>query len=158
MYRVGIGYDVHRFEKGRDLILGGIKIDYPRGLAGHSDADVLVHSINDAILGACCLGDIGIHFPDTDESFKDISSVVLMGRVVEMMKNRGYRIVNCDSTIILEKPKMAPYIKKMREKLSKILEISEDVINIKATTTEKLGFCGREEGIAAQSIVLLEKI
>lgn len=158
MHRIGIGYDVHRFTEGRPLILGGVKIDYSKGLAGHSDADVLIHAINDAILGACCLGDIGMHFPDNDIAYKDISSTILLEKVMVLMKECGYRIVNCDNILILEKPKIAPYIQRIREKLFTILETELNTINIKATTTEGLGFCGREEGIAAQSVVLLEKI
>ncbi|HAX18597.1 MAG TPA: 2-C-methyl-D-erythritol 2,4-cyclodiphosphate synthase [Actinobacteria bacterium] len=158
MLRIGIGYDVHRFIEGRPLILGGVRIDYNKGLAGHSDADVLIHSINDAILGACCLGDIGMHFPDTDNTYKDISSVVLLEKVIRLMKESGYRVVNCDNVIILEEPKIAPYIQRIRERLFKLLETDISEVSVKATTTEGLGFCGREEGIAAQSIVLLEKV
>lgn len=158
MYRVGLGYDVHRLEEGRPLILGGIKIDYAKGLSGHSDADVLVHAINDAILGACSLGDIGTHFPDSDDTYKNISSIILLKEVLRMMKNCGYQLVNCDNILILEKPKIVPYIQKIREKLFKVLDIGINDISLKATTTEGLGFCGREEGIAAQSVVLLKKI
>ncbi len=158
MFRIGIGYDVHRFSEDRELILGGVKIDYKRGLAGHSDADVLIHAINDAILGACCLGDIGMHFPDTDNAYKNISSLILLEKVIRMMKECGYSMVNCDNILILERPKIAPYIQKIREKLFKILDTDISAVSVKATTTEGLGFCGREEGIAAQSVVLLEKV
>ncbi|HHT78246.1 MAG TPA: 2-C-methyl-D-erythritol 2,4-cyclodiphosphate synthase [Actinobacteria bacterium] len=158
MFRIGIGYDVHRFTDDRELILGGVRIDYKRGLAGHSDADVLIHAINDAILGACCLGDIGTYFPDTDNAYKNISSLVLLEKVVGMMKECGYSLVNCDNILILEKPRIALYIQRIREKLFKILETDINAVSVKATTTEKLGFCGREEGIAAQSVVLLKKV
>jgi len=156
--KIGIGYDVHAFCENRKLILGGIEIKYDRGLLGHSDADVLIHAINDAILGALGMGDIGLHFPDTDLRYKDISSLILLEKVITIMKNINYRIVNCDNVLILEKPKIFPYFDLMRNKLSPIMEIDKDSLNIKATTTEGLGFCGREEGVAAQSVVLLEKI
>jgi len=156
--RIGIGYDVHAFCENRKLVLGGIEIKYVRGLLGHSDADVLIHAINDAILGALGMGDIGLHFPDTDLRYKDISSIILLEKVITIMKNSNYRIINCDSVLILEKPKIFPYFDLMRNKLSPIMEIEKSNFNIKATTTEGLGFCGREEGVAAQSIVLLEQI
>jgi len=156
--KVGIGYDVHQLVSGRKLILGGVEIKYDKGLLGHSDADVLIHAINDAILGAIGLGDIGMHFPDNDMQYKDISSLILLGRVIEMMKNNGYKIINCDNILILEDPKIFPYMDLMKKTLAKPMEISENQINIKATTTEGLGFCGRKEGVAAQSIVLLEEI
>ncbi len=154
--RVGIGFDVHAFKKGEKLILGGIEIKYHLGLSGHSDADVLVHAIMDAILGACGLGDIGIHFPDTDISYKGISSLKLLKEVDKKMKDKGLKIVNIDSTIIMQEPKIFPYIDKMKDRISKIINIDISQINIKATTTEKLGFCGRSEGVAAQSVVLLK--
>jgi len=156
--RIGIGYDVHAFCENRKLVLGGIEIKYVRGLLGHSDADVLIHAINDAILGALGMGDIGLHFPDTDLRYKDISSIILLEKVITIMKNSNYRIIKCDSVLILEKPKIFPYFDLMRNKLSPIMEIEKSNFNIKATTTEGLGFCGREEGVAAQSIVLLEQI
>lgn len=156
--KIGIGYDVHQFAHGRKLILGGVEIKHGKGLLGHSDADVLIHAINDAILGALGLGDIGIHFPDTDMQYKNISSIILLERVIKMMKGNGYKIGNCDNILILEKPKVFPYIDLMKKNLSKSMEISERQINIKATTTEGLGFCGRQEGAAAQSIILLEEI
>ncbi|MHB1376533.1 MAG: 2-C-methyl-D-erythritol 2,4-cyclodiphosphate synthase [Candidatus Humimicrobiaceae bacterium] len=156
--KIGIGYDVHAFCDKRKLILGGIEIKHSRGLLGHSDADVLVHSINDAILGALGLGDIGIHFPDTDMQYKDISSLVLLKKVIDLMKSNKFRIVNCDNILILEKPKIFPYIDLMKNKLSPIMGIENSSLNIKATTTEGLGFCGRQEGAAAQSVVLLEEV
>jgi len=156
--KIGIGYDVHRFDENRKLILGGVEINHNKGLLGHSDADVLIHAINDAILGALGLGDIGMHFPDTDMNFKDISSLILLKKVMIMMKNNGFEIVNCDNIIILERPKVFPYIDLMKKTLSATMEINPVQLNIKATTTEGLGFCGREEGIAAQSIVLLNEL
>ncbi len=156
--RVGIGYDVHRFAEDRPLIIGGIEIPYERGLLGHSDADVLLHAIKDAILGALSLGDIGKHFPDTDARYKGISSLLLLQYVWKMVKERGYRIGNLDCVIIAERPKMAPYIEAMRAVIAEACEADLEQINVKATTTERLGFTGREEGIAAQAIVLLEKI
>jgi 2-C-methyl-D-erythritol 2,4-cyclodiphosphate synthase len=156
--KIGIGYDVHRFDENRKLILGGVEINHNKGLLGHSDADVLIHAINDAILGALGLGDIGMHFPDTDMNFKDISSLILLKKVIIMMKNNGFEIVNCDNIIILERPKVFPYIDLMKKTLSATMEINPVQLNIKATTTEGLGFCGREEGIAAQSIVLLNEL
>ncbi len=154
--KIGIGYDVHSFKKGRKLILGGVEINFDKGLSGHSDADVLTHSIMDAILGACGLGDIGGHFSDSDMKYKDISSLLLLKEVKNKMKSKEYKIENIDCVLILEKPKIFSYIPEMKKKLSKVLEINTDKVNIKATTTEGLGFCGREEGIAAQSIVLLK--
>ena len=154
--KIGIGFDVHNFQSGRKLILGGVEINHSNGLAGHSDADVLVHSIMDAILGACGLGDIGNHFPDSDPRYKNISSLLLLEEVNKKMKKKCLSIVNIDCILILEKPKVSKYFPDMKEKLSGILKISEEEINIKATTTEGLGFCGREEGIAAESAVLLE--
>ena len=154
--KIGIGYDVHNFQTGRKLILGGVKIDYCQGLAGHSDADVLVHSIMDAILGACGLGDIGIHFPDNDAKYRGISSLLLLEKVREKMEREGLSIVNVDCILILEEPKVFQYFSEMKKKLSQVLKISEKMVNIKATTTEGLGFCGRGEGIAAESVVLLK--
>jgi len=157
MFRIGQGFDVHRFAQERDLIIGGIKIPYEKGLLGHSDTDVLLHTITDAILGALGLGDIGKHFPDTDEAYKGADSKVLLKRVVEQMKEKGYKVVNVDGTIIAQKPKMAPYIPQMNEKIAELLDIDLEQVNTKATTTEKLGFTGRGEGIAAQAVVLLQK-
>ncbi|MDD5622280.1 MAG: 2-C-methyl-D-erythritol 2,4-cyclodiphosphate synthase [Actinomycetota bacterium] len=154
--RVGLGYDVHAFQRGRKLVLGGVKIDHPLGLAGHSDADVLVHAVMDAILGACGLGDIGIHFPDSDMKYKDISSLALLDEVRKKMEEKGFNIINLDSILIMQNPKVSPYIGEMKKNLAGTLKIDEADINIKATTTEGLGFCGREEGIAAECIVMLK--
>jgi 2-C-methyl-D-erythritol 2,4-cyclodiphosphate synthase len=154
--RIGLGFDVHAFQAGRRLILGGVKIDYPMGLAGHSDADVLVHAIMDAILGACGLGDIGVHFPDSDMKYKDISSLLLLEEVRKKMEGRNFSIVNIDSILIMQKPKVLAYIPEMKKNIASTLKINEGDINIKATTTEGLGFCGREEGIAVECVVLLK--
>ena len=156
--RIGNGFDVHRFEAGRALIIGGVKIPHTYGLAGHSDADVLLHTIKDAILGALALGDIGKHFPDTDLQYKGISSMKLMEHVWELVEQRGYRMGNLDSVIIAEQPKMAPYIEQMRTNIARICKCNIDQINVKATTTETLGFTGRQEGVAAQAVVILRKV
>lgn len=153
--RVGMGYDVHRLTEERKLILGGVEIPWEKGLLGHSDADVLVHAVMDALLGAAALGDIGKHFPDTDPAYKGISSILLLRHVTELLKKHGYTIGNIDATIIAQKPKMAPHILKMRENMAEAMEISVDCLNVKATTEEGLGFTGSEEGIAAQAICLL---
>lgn len=153
--RIGLGYDVHRLVEKRDLIIGGVNIPYEKGLLGHSDADVLLHAISDSILGAAALGDIGTHFPDTDERYKGISSLTLLKEVGLLIKNKGYEIINIDATIIAQKPKMAPHIKSMRENISAVLNIDIDQINIKATTEEGLGFTGESLGISSQSICLL---
>lgn len=153
--RVGMGYDVHRLTEGRKLILGGVEIPWEKGLLGHSDADVLVHAVMDALLGAAALGDIGKHFPDTDPAYKGISSILLLRHVTELLKKHGYTIGNIDATIIAQKPKMASHILKMRENMAETMGISVDCLNVKATTEEGLGFTGREEGIAAQAICLL---
>lgn len=155
--RVGIGYDVHRLEKGYKLIIGGVEIPYHKGLKGHSDADVLTHCIMDALLGAAGLGDIGSHFPDTDPLYKGINSLDLLDRVYEMLTERNYAIINIDSVIICEKPKMAPYIDDMKGILSKRLHIDEEDINIKATTEENLGFTGEGLGIASKVVCLIDK-
>jgi len=157
MMRVGIGYDVHQLVEGRPCIIGGVTIPYERGLLGHSDADVLLHAISDAILGALGQGDIGKHFPDTDQAFKDADSLVLLQQVWQIARTMGYELGNIDAVIIAEKPKMAPYIPQMVEKLATALDTDKSNVNVKATTTEKLGFVGREEGIAAQAIVCLNK-
>lgn len=156
--RVGIGYDVHRLVNDRPLILGGISIPHEKGLLGHSDADVLLHAIMDSLLGALALGDIGKYFPDTNESYKNISSLLLLQKVVELINNKGYKIENIDSTIIAQRPKLAPYIAEMRKNIAKTLKISIDNVSVKATTEEGLGFSGREEGISSQSICLLSNI
>lgn len=155
--RTGIGFDVHAFEENRKLIIGGVEIDHSMGLKGHSDADVLLHAICDAMLGAAALGDIGKHFPDTDPAYKNADSIILLGRVNELIQKEGFQTGNIDSMIALEKPKIAAYIPQMREKIASALNIDIDRISIKATTTEKLGFTGREEGAAAFATVLLFK-
>lgn len=155
--RVGNGFDVHQLDKGRDLIIGGVKIDYEKGLKGHSDADVLIHAIIDALLGAAGLADIGQYFPPDDEKYKDIQSTELLESVLAELILAGFVIVNIDAVIMAEKPKMNPIIPEMKERISTILKITKSQINIKATTTEKLGFVGREEGIAASAVCLLEK-
>lgn len=153
--RVGTGFDVHRLVEGRRLVLGGVEIPFEKGLLGHSDADVLVHAICDALLGAAALGDIGSHFPDTDSRYKDIDSLVLLQQVGILLKRKGLAIINLDTTIIAQAPKLAPHIKKMTANIARTLAITEDQVGIKATTTEGLGFTGRGEGIAAQAVVLL---
>ncbi len=154
--RVGIGYDVHRFAEGRRLILGGVNIPWEKGLLGHSDADALVHAIMDAMLGAAALGDIGQHFPDSQEAYRDISSLLLLKRVSGLLREKGFGIVNLDAVIIAQRPKMAPYLPKMKENISSVLHADPACINIKATTTEWLGFPGRQEGIAAQAVALID--
>lgn len=156
--RVGMGYDVHRLVEGRDLILGGVKIEHSLGLLGHSDADVLIHAIMDALLGAAALGDIGKYFPDTDEKYKGISSMKLLEHVKGLIEEEGYVIENIDATIIAQRPKLRPYMEEMEENIAKVLKIEKNQINLKATTEEKLGFTGREEGIAAQAICSLTGI
>ena len=150
---VGIGYDVHAFKEGRKLWLGGVEIPYEKGLDGHSDADVLIHAVIDALLGAACLGNIGIHFPDHDPQFKDISSLVLLAKTRLLLAEKGWRIVNIDAVVIAQEPRIASYVLRMREKMSEALRIPASQINIKGTTTEGLGFAGRKEGIAAQAVV-----
>ncbi|MBS5734012.1 MAG: 2-C-methyl-D-erythritol 2,4-cyclodiphosphate synthase [Clostridiales bacterium] len=157
MMRIGHGYDVHRFESGRRLILGGVQIPYSQGLAGHSDADVLTHAVMDALLGAAGLGDIGMHFPDTDDRFEGINSLILARETVALVQDAGYCICNIDSTLIAQAPKLSPYLPQMRKALSQALQINTDQINIKATTEEHLGFTGRKEGIAAHAVCLLER-
>lgn len=153
--RIGFGYDVHKLVENRELIIGGATIPHTKGLLGHSDADVLIHAIMDSLLGAAALGDIGKHFPDTDEKYKGISSIELLKHVNTLITSKGYTIGNIDSTIIAQKPKMAPHLEAMIANISKALNIEPNQINIKATTEEGLGFTGSEEGIAAQSICLL---
>lgn len=157
MFRIGQGYDVHQLVEGRPLIIGGITIPYEKGLLGHSDADVLLHTVADACLGAIGAGDIGKHFPDTDPEFKDADSAKLLQYIWAIVKKEGYVLGNADCTIIAQSPKMAPYIEEMRVRIAELLDASVDQINVKATTTEKLGFTGRSEGIAAQAVVLLIK-
>ena len=155
--RVGLGYDVHRLTEGRDLILGGVKIPYEKGLLGHSDADVLLHAVMDALLGAAALGDIGNHFPDTDPAFKGADSMKLLEETVRRVREAGYEVGNVDATVIAQKPKLAPYIPEMKENISRAIGISPDRINVKATTEEHLGFTGEGLGISAQAVCLLEE-
>jgi len=155
MFRTGIGFDAHALADGRPLVIGGVSILHSRGLLGHSDADVLVHAVLDAILGALALGDIGEHFPDTEDEFEGASSLELLSRAQKMIEDKGFCCENLDSIIIAEKPKLKSYIGEMRENIASVLKINVDQLSIKATTTEYMGFIGREEGIAAQAIVLL---
>lgn len=155
--RIGFGYDVHKFAENRKLIIGGIEVPHSKGLLGHSDADVLVHAIMDSMLGALALGDIGKHFPDTDQEYKDIDSCQLLKRVYSLIKDKGYKISNIDAVVALEEPKIGKYIPLMQEKLARILEIQENQISIKATTTEGLGFVGEKLGASASAVCLLEK-
>lgn len=157
MYRIGSGIDFHQLVAGRDLWLGGVKIPHEKGALGHSDADVVLHAICDAMLGALALGDIGAHFPDTSGEFKNIDSKILLARTVEMIWAKGYTVVNIDASLVLERPKIKPYIPKMQEAIAGILKIALDDVGIKATTAEKLGSIGREEGVAAMATVLLQK-
>ncbi|MBO6179889.1 MAG: 2-C-methyl-D-erythritol 2,4-cyclodiphosphate synthase [Selenomonadaceae bacterium] len=154
--RIGMGYDVHRLVENRDLILGGVKIPHKTGLLGHSDADVLLHAIADALLGAAALGDIGRHFPDTDEKYKGADSLKLLGKVAELIGEKGYSVGNVDATIVAQKPKLAPYIDEMQKNIANVLNVSVDNVNVKATTEEKLGFTGSEEGIGAYAVALIE--
>lgn len=157
MYRIGLGYDIHKLTQGRDLIIGGVKITHEKGLLGHSDADVLVHAIIDGMLGALAMADIGTLFPDTDPFYKDADSTVLLKKVYELIKEKNYEIQNIDSNIIAQRPKMMPYIPKMREAIAKILEINLDQISIKAKTNEKMDAVGQELAIEAHAVVLLKK-
>lgn len=154
--RIGQGYDVHRLQSGRELIIGGVLIPYEKGLLGHSDADVLLHAICDSLLGAAALGDIGRHFPDTDGCFKNISSLILLEKTAGLIKDSGFEIENIDATVVAQAPKLSPYIEQMRRNISKTLGISENSVNIKATTEEGLGFTGTGEGIAAYAVCLIE--
>ena len=156
MLRIGHGYDVHRLTENRRLIIGGVEIPYEKGLLGHSDADVLLHAISDALLGAAALGDIGCLFPDNDEKYKGADSLVLLKEVVKVLKNKGYRIVNIDSTLIAQKPKMRPYIDEMIKNIAEACEISADSVSVKATTEEGMGFTGSGDGMAAHAVCLIE--
>ena len=158
LMRGGFGYDVHKLVSGRPLILGGIEVPHNLGLLGHSDADVLLHAICDALIGAASLGDIGTHFPDTSSEFKGISSLILLGRTVDLLRERGFVIKNIDSTIVAQRPKLLPYIPEMTAKISSEIGIPADCVNVKAKTTETLGFAGREEGIAAYAVALVEEV
>lgn len=157
MIRIGNGYDVHRLVEGRKLILGGVDIPHHKGVLGHSDGDVLIHSIMDALLGALALGDIGQHFPDTSNEYKDIDSMILLEKVYKLIKEKGYRIGNLDCIIVAQNPKLKPFLNLMREKIAKIIEVKIDDVSIKATTEEKLGFTGNEEGIKAYTVTILFK-
>ena len=156
-YRIGLGTDYHQLVSGRKFWLGGIEIPHNKGALGHSDADVLLHAICDAMLGAICLGDIGVHFPDTDAAYKNIDSKVLLSKSFELIKSRGYKIVNVDTTLCLQEPKIKPYVLQMQEVIAAILQITIDDVSVKATTTEKMGFVGREEGLMAYATILLCK-
>lgn len=156
--RIGHGYDVHAFAEGRKLILGGVDIPHVKGLMGHSDADVLTHAVCDSLLGALAMGDIGKHFPDTDSNFKNVNSLLLLEKVKALLATEGYGIVNVDSTLIAQKPKLAPYIDEMRKNLANAMGIPVTDVSVKATTEERLGFTGREEGISAHAVCLIEKI
>jgi len=155
--RVGFGYDVHKLVPERDLWLGGIKVDHSTGLEGHSDADVLIHAICDAMLGAANLRDIGYHFPDNKEEYKDIDSKILLFNTMELLRDAGYTLGNIDATIVAQLPKLSPYIPKMQKTLAEVLQVDADSVSIKATTTEHLGFAGREEGMAAYAVVLIQR-
>ena len=157
MFRIGIGYDVHQLQEGLPLTLGGVRIDHTKGLVGHSDADVLIHAVCDALLGAAALGDIGKHFPDTDPKYKGIDSRLLLKETVLLVKEKGYTINNIDSILCMQKPKVAPYIQQMRQNLAETIGIDIDQVSVKATTTEHLGFEGREEGISAHASTILSK-
>ena len=154
-YRIGFGIDFHQFSEGRDLWIGGVKIPHTKGALGHSDADVLLHAICDAMLGALSLGDIGVHFPNTDPAYLDIDSKILLKKTYELIKQKNYRVINIDSSVCLESPKIMKYAEEMRKQIAAILEITPEDVSIKATTTEKMGFVGREEGLVAYATVLL---
>ena len=156
--RVGFGYDMHRFAENRELWIGGVQLDHPLGLLGHSDADVLIHAICDALLGAANLRDIGYHFPDTSPDYQGADSKILLKKCVSLLSDQGYRIGNIDTTVCAEQPKLNPHIPAMQQKLAEMMELDRDAISIKATTSEKMGFVGREEGITAYAVVLIEKI
>lgn len=157
-FRIGFGIDFHQLVTGRELWIGGVRLEHTKGALGHSDADVLLHAICDAMLGAACLGDIGLHFPDTDPNFKNFDSKILLERSDALIKKAGYQVGNIDSTVCLELPKLKPYINEMRQVIARIVSINENQVSIKATTSEKMGFVGREEGIAAYATVLLSAV
>ncbi|MEZ0537996.1 2-C-methyl-D-erythritol 2,4-cyclodiphosphate synthase [Caldicellulosiruptoraceae bacterium PP1] len=157
MFKIGFGFDVHKLVEGRKLILGGVEIPFEKGLLGHSDADVLLHAIIDAIIGALGQGDIGKHFPDNDNSYKDINSLILLEKTKTLLENNGFSVVNIDSTVVAQKPKILPFTEKMKENIAKCLGIDINMINIKGKTTEGLGFEGRQEGISAYAVVLIQK-
>ena len=155
--RIGQGYDVHRLVSGRPLVLGGVEFDYPRGLEGHSDADVVLHALGDAILGASGLGDLGEHFPPTDERWRGVSSLNLLARIVALAREEGFRVINCDISVIAEAPKLKPHRQRMRERIAEVLGVEAEAVGVKATTNEGLGAIGRGEGIAAFAVALLER-
>jgi len=155
-FRIGHGYDVHRLVEGRELIIGGVKIPYEKGLLGHSDADVLLHAISDALLGACAERDIGFHFPDSDESIKGISSIIILKKCSEILASHGYSVSNVDATVIAQRPKLSPYIEEMRQNIAKALGTEAENVNVKATTEEKLGFTGSGEGISAHAVCIVK--
>ena len=157
MIRIGNGYDVHKLVEGRKLVLGGIEVPHTKGVLGHSDGDVLIHAIMDAMLGALALGDIGQHFPDTDMKYENIDSTILLKKVKELIAERGYKVVNLDSIVVLQKPKVKPYIEAMRKRIAEVLELDTEQVSVKATTEEKLGFTGDESGVKSYCVVLLEK-
>ena len=154
--RIGIGYDVHRLVEGRKLVLGGVTIPFEKGLLGHSDADVLIHAVCDALLGAACLGDIGLHFPDTDPKLKDISSMIILSKTFYLLKDKGFTVINLDSTIMAEEPKITPFRETIQNNIARTIEIEPECVNVKATTLETLGMMGKGEGIAALCIALIE--
>lgn len=158
MFRIGTGYDVHKFEQGLPMVLGGVSIPHTHGFVAHSDGDVLVHALCDALLGALALGDIGRHFSDQDPQYKGIDSCVLLGKVIELVAERGYRVGNVDCTVVAQAPKLAPYVLAMRTQLARVMGVGVDRVSVKATTTEGLGFEGRVEGVSVQCVVLLKKI
>jgi 2-C-methyl-D-erythritol 2,4-cyclodiphosphate synthase len=157
-FRIGLGVDFHQLGEGRDLMLGGVHVPYDKGAIGHSDADVLLHAICDALLGAACLGDIGVHFPDTDMKYKNIDSKVLLSDTVKLIAQEGYTVVNIDSTLCLQEPKVKPYVPQMQQTIASIIGITDKDVSIKATTTEQMGFVGRKEGVVAYATVLLQRI
>lgn len=156
--RVGYGYDVHRLQEGRRLVLGGVEIPHTQGLLGHSDADVLLHAICDALLGAAALGDIGQHFPDSDSQYQDINSLLLLKEVAGILQRAGWRVINVDSTVVAQEPRLAPHIKQMRQNIARFLAIEPEQVSVKATTSEGLGFEGRQQGISAHAVVLIEQV
>lgn len=156
--RVGFGFDVHPLVSGRQMIIGGVNIAYEKGLAGHSDADVLAHAIGDAVLGAAALGDLGKHFPDTNANYANISSLILLKEIAKLLRKKRYKLINIDATVVLENPKLAPFIEQMKKNIANCLNINCNDVSIKATTSEKMSFVGREEGVAAFAVVLIEKI
>lgn len=158
MYRVGIGFDAHRFSRGRKLVLGGVEIPFEFGLAGHSDADVLTHAICDAVLGAIGERDIGSHFPDSNPEYKGVSSLILLEEVIALSNSKGFKIENIDSVVVCEKPRLGEYVSQIKKKIAAVAEISEESLGIKATTTDRMGFTGRGEGIAAYAVVLMKKV